>query len=67
MDTATLIWGIVFGALGFGYFIYGRRQKAVVPLVTGIALMVFPYFIANVYLLVIVGVGLTVVPYFFRL
>jgi len=66
-STAWLVWGMLFGALGLGFFIYGKRQKAIVPLLTGIALFVFPYFIANVYLLVIVGIALMAVAYFIRL
>ncbi len=65
--TSLLIWGMIFGAIGLGFFTYGKRQKAVVPLFTGIALFVFPYFISSVYLLVIVGVGLVMLPYFVRL
>jgi hypothetical protein len=64
--TALLMWGMLFGAIGFGFFLYGRKQKAVVPLITGIALCVVPYFIANVYVLVGVGVVLVAIPYFVR-
>jgi hypothetical protein len=66
-STAVLIWGMIFGAIGFGFFLYGRKQKAVVPLITGIALCVVPYFIANVYVLVMVGVILMAVPFFVRI
>ncbi len=66
-STSTLIWGMLFGSIGLGFFIYGKRQKAVVPLLTGIALFVFPYFIPNVTILVIVGVILVAVPYFLRI
>ena len=66
-DTATLVWGMLFGAIGLGFFIYGKKQKAVVPLITGIALFVFPYFTSNVYLLVGVGALLVVLPYFVRI
>lgn len=61
------MWGMLFGAIGFGYFLYGKKQKAVVPLITGIALCVVPYFIANVYMLVFVGLVLVAIPYFVRL
>ena len=64
--TSSLIWGVLFGAIGLGYFTYGKKQKAVVPLFVGIALFVFPYFITNIYLLVATGVGLSVLPYFIR-
>ncbi len=65
--TALLMWGMLFGAIGFGFFLYGRKQKAVVPLIAGIALSVVPYFIANVYALVMVGVILVAIPYFVRI
>lgn len=65
--TSLLIWGMLFGAVGLGFFTYGRRQKAVVPLITGIALFIFPYFISNVYVLVIAGITLSVLPYFVRI
>jgi len=65
--TSLLLWGIMFGAIGLGFFTYGRKQKAVVPLVTGIALFIVPYFISNVYLLVIAGAILVALPYFVRI
>ncbi len=66
-DTSLLIWGMVFGAIGLGFFTYGRKQKAVMPLFTGITLCVFPYFISNLYMLIIIGVILIVLPYFLRI
>jgi len=66
VDTASLLWGLLFGSIGLGFFIYGKRQKAVVPLVCGVTLMIFPYFIANSILLVTIGVALVALPYFLR-
>ncbi len=65
-STAGLMWGMLFGAIGFGFFLYGKKQRAVVPLITGIVLCVFPYFIENVYVLVGVGLLLVAIPYFVR-
>ena len=65
-SEAQLIWGMLFGAIGLGFFVYGRRQRAVVPLVTGFALFVFPYFVSNSYALVLVGLAICAVPYFVR-
>lgn len=67
MNAASLLWGVLFGSIGFGFFWYGRKQRAVVPLICGIALMVFPYFIANIYLLVVIGAALIALPYFVRI
>jgi hypothetical protein len=65
--TAVLLWGLLFGSIGLGYFIYGKKQRAVVPLVCGLGLMVFPYFVPNTMLLVGIGALLTAIPYFLRL
>jgi hypothetical protein len=65
--TSLLMWGMLFGAVGFGFFIYGRKQKAIVPLCTGIALCIIPYFMSNVYMLVFVGAILMALPLFVRI
>jgi hypothetical protein len=65
--TAVLLWGLFFGSIGLGFFIYGRKQRAVVPMICGLALMVFPYFVSNTILLVGIGAVLIAIPYFLRL
>lgn len=67
MDTSSLLLGLLFGSIGLCFFLYSRRQKLVVPMVCGVALMIFPYFISNSILLVILGVALIAIPYFFRM
>jgi len=61
-----LIWGVLFGAIGFGYFLYGRKQKAAMPFLCGIALCFFPYFVSNVYMMVLIGAVLLALPYFIK-
>jgi hypothetical protein len=56
----------LFGSIGTGYAIYGHKQRAPVPLLVGVGLILFPYFVPNVYLLVGIGIALCAVPYFFR-
>ncbi|TKB91063.1 MAG: hypothetical protein E8D41_11505 [Nitrospira sp.] len=65
--TAVLLWGLLFGSIGFGFFIYGKKQKAVVPLIAGIVLCIIPYFIVNVYALVVAGVVCMAIPFFIRI
>ncbi len=65
-STSQLVWAMLFGSIGVGFFVYGTKQKVVMPLVTGIALLIFPYFMSNVYFMVIIGVALLALPYFFR-
>lgn len=66
-SEASLFWGLIFGAIGLGFFVYGKKQRAAIPLLCGIALMVFPYFVASTLLLVLIGLVLIVIPYFVRL
>jgi hypothetical protein len=47
-----------------GYFLYGKKQRTVVPLVCGLVLMIFPYFISSVALLIAIGLVLAAIPYF---
>jgi hypothetical protein len=66
-DTSLLLWGTLFGGIGLGFFLYGKKQKAIIPLVTGITLSVFPYFISDVFILVAAGSALIALPYFVRI
>lgn len=61
------MWGVLFGAVGLGFFTYGRKQKAPVPLICGVALFIVPYLIPNVYLLVLAGIVFVILPYFVRI
>jgi len=67
MDTSSLLWGLLFGSIGLGFLVYGRKQRAVVPLLAGLALIIFPYFVSNSLLLITIGIALIAIPYFVRL
>ncbi|MFH0781179.1 MAG: hypothetical protein V2B20_04380 [Pseudomonadota bacterium] len=66
-DTSALLWGVIFGAIGLGYFVYGKKQKAVIPLISGIGLMVLPYLISNIYFMVLSSIALILLPYFIKI
>lgn len=66
MNEGLLLWGVLFSSIGLGYFIYGRRQGKTVPLLSGVALMIYPYFMPNAVALVTIGAIFTAVPYFIR-
>ena len=66
LSASSLLLGVLFGSVGLGFFIYGRRQRTIVPLLCGLALMVVPYFIPNPALLFAVGLILVAIPYFVR-
>ena len=58
---------MLFGSVGLGFFVYGKKQRAVVPLVCGLVLMTLPYFISNNIVLVAIGTALIALPYFLRI
>ena len=57
---------MLFGSIGLGFFLYGKKQRAIVPLTCGLALMVFPYCVSGTALLVLIGAALMAIPYFVR-
>ena len=64
---SELVWGMLFGSIGLGFFAYARKQRAIVPLVCGVALMIFPYFVSSTVLLVAIGATLVALPFCIRI
>ena len=67
VNESWLLWGFLFGCVGLGLLIYGRKQRAVVPFVCGLTLMLLPYFVANTIYLVLIGALLILACYFIRI
>lgn len=60
---SNFLWGFLFSGIGAGYFMYGRKQTAVVPLACGAVLMAYPYFVNDVVMTVAIGLVLVVIPF----
>ncbi|HEY6207297.1 MAG TPA: hypothetical protein VIW21_14160 [Chthoniobacterales bacterium] len=54
-SAANLIGGLVFGSIGFIAFIYGKRMNLWKPMLLGLALMVYPYFISDDVMMIAIG------------
>lgn len=54
----VFIAGFVFGSVGLVAFVYGKRMTLWRPMLTGIALMVFPYFTSDIIVTCAIGVVL---------
>ena len=65
-STANLIGGCVFGSIGFVAFIYGKRMNLWKPMLLGLALMVYPYFISDDVALIAIGAIGTAGLFFLR-
>ena len=65
MNMTTLFIGLVTGALGVAYIAYGKRQTKFAPLLAGIALCSYSYFVDGWVWLCVVGLLLAAVPFVF--
>lgn len=61
---STLLVGMLAGVFGMAYFMYGKRQAKLAPLIAGLLLCIYPYFIDSLLWLSIVGVLLLAAPFF---
>ena len=67
LSTSLLLLGVLFSSIGVGFMIYGRKQRALVPMACGLCLLVVPYFFSSALLLFLVGSAFVAIPYFVRL
>jgi hypothetical protein len=66
MDSGYLMASLVFGMIGMGMFMYGKKASRLVPLAAGAGLMVLPYFITHLFVMIVVCGALTASPWLFR-
>jgi hypothetical protein len=66
MTGTTLFISLVTGSIGAGFFIYGKKQQKVVPMLSGAGLCIVPYLLTNLLLLASVSVVLCLLPFLIR-
>ena len=59
----SLYFGIITGALGLAYIVYGRRQTKFVPVVAGVLLCAYTYFVEGWLWLSVIGALLVAAPF----
>jgi hypothetical protein len=65
-SVATIVIAVLFGIVGFAAFRYGRKNGETRPLLLGIALMVYGYFVTNAWMSFAIGAVLTLLLFFPR-
>jgi hypothetical protein len=65
-NPSALFAGLLFGTIGLGVFMYGKKMAAWKPMVFGGALMVYPYFVPQTWLIYTIGCVLCLGLYIFR-
>jgi hypothetical protein len=66
MNTTTIFLATIFGAIGTGYLVYGKKQQKMMALISGLALCGIPYLISNALLLTAVSVLVIILPFVLR-
>jgi hypothetical protein len=61
--VGNLFFGIVAGAVGMAYIVYGRRQTKLAAVLAGLLLCVYPYFVESWIWLGVLGAILLAVPF----
>lgn len=61
---SALIIGLIAGAIGTGYFIYGKRQQRFAPMLAGLMLGIYPFFTDSPVLLILIGAVLMAAPFY---
>ena len=64
MDTWNILIGALLGAIGMGYIVYGRNQMHAMPVIAGILLCIFPYFVSQVWITLPLAAGIMALPRF---
>ena len=56
-NTNTLVASLIWGSVGVGFFIYGKKQRSMVPLFGGIALVALSYFVESALYMTLACIG----------
>lgn len=57
-SSSFIIASLIWGSIGMGFAIYGKKQRATAPLLGGVLLMGISYLISSALLMSLVGVAL---------
>ena len=58
MTATGLFLSLLVSSVGVGFFIYGKKQNRIPQIVAGILLLVYPYFVADTWIMLGIGVAI---------
>ncbi|MCL5096387.1 MAG: amino acid transport protein [Candidatus Omnitrophica bacterium] len=59
-NTNLLLASLIWGSIGIGYFIYGKRQQSIVPWIGGLLMIVASYFASSALVMSLICLALMV-------
>jgi hypothetical protein len=66
LDMGSLFSSMLIGCVGMGYFMYGKKASRLYPLIAGILMFVYPYFVPYIWLQWVICIALMVACWFVR-
>lgn len=63
---SSLVLGLFISLIGMAAFVYGKKTSRLVPLICGLILMIYPYFVSNALTMAVIGVALVAGMILFR-
>ena len=59
-DTSFLFASLLWGSVGMGYFIYGKKQSATMPMIGGVVICAVSYVVSSWLLMTLLSIGIIV-------
>jgi len=63
-NTSFLFASLIWGSVGVGYFIYGKRQRSWAPMAAGVLMVVVSYFVGSAVLMSLICLAAMAGVYF---
>lgn len=62
---SSMIAVVIFSVIGLGYLTYGKKSQQLLMLISGIALMGYPYLVDGTLYIILIGATLSALPFIF--
>lgn len=62
---SSIIAMVIFSVIGLGYLTYGKKSQQLLMLICGMALMGYSYLVDGAVNIIVIGVGLSLLPFIF--
>jgi hypothetical protein len=63
LDTHFLFASLFWGSVGVGYWIYGKKQREMIPMLAGVAMIAVSYLVSSWLLMTLLCILLAVAVY----
>jgi len=62
-DSSFLFASLLWGSIGVGYWIYGKKQRELMPMIGGVLMIGVSYLVSSWLLMSLIGLALMVAVY----